>query len=207
MNHHVTPVNHNMSSMVIYGHIEGLYSPAQEKKEAFDDLFRAFFWFILSVRLSNGVARVICRLASFLWEPLRAAVSVFVWWPADSVCCCRLLEGTELRFLPHTEYKHSATHKHTNARSCSVFFVVPASQPHTCIRFPLLHTHTLATSKHQSPSVSLSSFFFSSQVFLHRFILPRLQLCYTAKKYTVSSSGPAINIPAHPGLLGLLLFL
>lgn len=81
---------------------------------------------------------VMYRLASSLWEPLRAVVTVFVWWPADFVCCSRLLEGTELRFLPHTEYKHSATHKHTNVHSCSVF---SALQPHACTRFP--HAHHL----------------------------------------------------------------
>lgn len=99
----------------------------------------------------------------------------------------------------HQIQTHRRTHKHTNTRTClvslSACFCLSCAQPHTCIGYPPLHI--LSTSIPWSPSVSLSSVSFSSSVFHLLSLLPRFQLCYTAKEYKEQQAGYKYSLPTQ----------
>ena len=156
-----------------------------------------FSWLFLPFHFDGCLVCVIFLLVSPLWEALRAVVTVFAWWPAGLVSCCRRSEGL-CRGFTHTHRTQTHTHINTQTHArvvytlslfmnLSLFFCLSLS-------VLLLATHMRRVSAPARthtpiplalPGAPLSLFPLS--LFPHKFstssLLPRFQLCYTAKEY------------------------
>lgn len=104
---------------------------------------------------------------------------------------------TVLRFLLRTKYKHTDAHANTqiHARVLSPFRPV-----FVCLVLNRTHASGIRPSTSStpwSPSVSLSSVSFPSSVFHLLSLLPRFQLCYTAKEYKEQQAGYKYSLPTQ----------
>lgn len=137
-------------------------------------------------------------LASSQWEPLRPVVTVFIQWLAGSTVACHLPERMSCGVFFST-HQNSSTCKHTNIHVFTVSI---------CLFPPVFRAHMgsiYAFHIHPVEPLCLSSLF----LFFHfsTSALSSFASSCVIQQRNISSTRPAINMPAHPRLLGLLFFL